>query len=150
MELQNEELNRAENIFSRTLMSSPSVQLWSMYLDYIRRRHNINADPTGSARLIVQEAFNLTLKQIGIDKDSGQIWQEYIQFVKSGPGVIGGTGWQDQQKVDAVRAAYRRALSIPTRQIHSLWLEYSNFEVTVSKQNVRTTPRYAMIIANIL
>jgi cleavage stimulation factor subunit 3 len=145
MELQNEELNRAEVIFSKTLMSSTSVQLWSMYLDYIRRRHNINTDATGSARLVVQEAFNLTLKQVGIDKDSGPIWQEYIQFVKSGPGVIGGTGWQDQQKVDAVRAAYRRALSIPTRQIHGFWLEYSNFEVTVSKQNVGESfghPRY--------
>jgi cleavage stimulation factor subunit 3 len=136
MELENDDFGRAEAIFSRTLLASSSVQLWSMYLDYIRRRHNINSDPTGQTRLVVQQAFDFTLSKVGIDKDSGHVWQDYIQFVKSGPGTLGGANWQDQQKGDAVRAAYRRALSIPTRQIHAFWLEYSNFEVSLNKQNV--------------
>jgi len=107
-----------------------------VYLDYVRRRHNINTDPTGKARTTVQQAFDFTLSKIGIDKDSGHVWQDYISFVKSGPGTIGGNGWQDQQKMDALRGAYRRALSIPTQHINGFWSEYQGFEIGLNKVTV--------------
>jgi cleavage stimulation factor subunit 3 len=133
MELQHNEFGHTEQIFTKTLLKSSNVQLWSVYLDYIRRRHNVNTDTTGKNRLTVNQAFELTLSKIGIDKDSGHVWQDFINFVKSGPGNIGGTGWQDNQKMDALRAAYRRAVAIPTQHVNSFWLEYQQFERGLSK-----------------
>ncbi|KAF2429600.1 Suf-domain-containing protein [Tothia fuscella] len=134
MELDNEEFGRAEQIFTKTLINSTGVDLWIVYLDYIRRRHNTQTDATGNNRRIVQQAFDLILNKVGIDKDSGSIWSDYITFVKSGPGTIGGTGWQDNQKMDALRAAYRRALAVPTNMLNSFWTEYQQFERTLNKQ----------------
>jgi cleavage stimulation factor subunit 3 len=142
MELDNDDFAHAEQIFTKTLLNANNVQLWRVYLDYIRRRHNINIDTTGKARMTVQQAFDFTLSKVGIDKDAGVLWQDYIAFVKSGPGVIGGNGWQDNQKMDAVRAAYKRALSVPSELISSFWSEYQAFEVGLNKVTVSALLSY--------
>ena len=74
-----------------------------MYLDYVRRVNDVNNDPNGKARQTLNQTFEFILSKIGIDKDSGQIWQDFIQLIRNGPGVIGGPGWQDQQKMDQLR-----------------------------------------------
>lgn len=86
---------------------------------------------------IISDSFNFALNNVGKDKDSGRLWQEYIDFVKSGPGVVGGMGWQDTQKMDALRAAYQKAIAVPTSALNSLWKEYDSFETGLSKINVR-------------
>lgn len=43
----------------------------------------------------IQSAFDFVLQNVGLDMSAGQLWQDYINFVKSGPGVIGGSEWQD-------------------------------------------------------
>ena len=92
---------------------------------------------TAKAYKIISESFNFALDVVGMDKDSGPIWQEYINFIKTGPGIIGGTGWQDTQKMDALRAAYQKAIAVPTSALAPLWKEYDGFETGLSKINVR-------------
>lgn len=136
MELSFNNTAEAESIFTRTLRAIPDVQLWTAYLNYIRRRNDLN-DPTGRARQTVSQSYEFVLNNIGQDRDAGGIWSDYIQFIKTGPGQIGGTGWQDQQKMDILRKAYQRAIAIPMANVNSLWKEYDQFEMGLNKMTGR-------------
>ena len=85
---------------------------------------------------IIYDSFSFALKNVGMDKDSGSLWQDYINFIKTGPGIVGGTGWQDTQKMDMLRTAYQKTISIPTSALNALWKEYNEFETGLSKINV--------------
>lgn len=136
MELENNDFYRVEQIFNKSLLTVPNLHLWSTYLNYVRRRNNITHDKTGSARKIVTETYEFVLQTIGQDKDSGSIWQDYIQFIRSSPEQVGGTSWQDQQKMDTLRKVYQRAICIPTQAVQALWKEYDSFETGLNKQTV--------------
>ncbi|KKA20283.1 mRNA 3'-end-processing protein rna14 [Rasamsonia emersonii CBS 393.64] len=133
MESENNELYRLEQIFNRTLLNIPNVQLWTVYLDYVRRRNPLTTDTTGQARRIISAAYDLALQHVGMDKDSASIWTDYVQFIRSGPGNIGGSNWQDQQKMDLLRKAYQRAICVPTHAVNTLWKEYDQFEMGLNK-----------------
>lgn len=140
MESENNELYRLEQVFNKSLLTIPNVQLWSVYLDYVRRRNNLTTDAGGQARRIISAAYDFALQNIGIDKEAGTIWVDYIQFIRSGPGNIGGSGWQDQQKMDLLRKAYQRAICIPTQNVNMLWKEYDQFEMGLNKLTVHDPP----------
>ncbi|KAI1173088.1 hypothetical protein F4777DRAFT_559170 [Nemania sp. FL0916] len=137
MELSLDNFGAAEMIFSRTLFAVPHVQLWTVYLNYVRRRNDLSNDPSGSARQTVSQAYEFVLDNIGQDRDAGAIWQDYIAFIKSGPGQLGGTSWQDQQKMDLLRKAYQRAICIPVANLNSFWKEYDQFEMGLNKMTGR-------------
>ncbi|KAF3012959.1 mRNA 3'-end-processing protein rna14 [Neopestalotiopsis sp. 37M] len=132
MELSLDNFAEAENIFQRTLTTIVDVQLWTAYLDYVRRRNDLN-DTSGVARQTVNAAYDFVLDNVGQDRESGRIWQDYIQFLKSGPGQVGEGGWQDKQKVDGLRKAYQRAICIPISNLNVLWKEYDQFELGINK-----------------
>lgn len=136
MENEAQNRNAMEKIFQRTLMQTPFLPLWSLYLDHIRRINNLTTDTSGQARQTINQAYDLALKQIGLDKESGNLWQDYINFVKSWPGTIGGSSWQDQQKMDQLRKVYQRAICVPTQSTNALWKEYDNFERGLNKITV--------------
>ncbi|GAW13291.1 hypothetical protein ANO14919_026720 [Xylariales sp. No.14919] len=136
LELSLDNFAQAENIFGRTLFSVPHVQLWTAYLNYVRRRNDLN-DPSGQARQTVSQAYEFVLNNIGQDRDAGTIWQDYISFIKSGPGQLGGTSWQDQQKMDLLRKTYQRAICIPTANLNVFWKEYDLFELGLNKMTGR-------------
>ncbi|KAI4149005.1 MAG: hypothetical protein LQ341_001434 [Variospora aurantia] len=137
MENEAHNLPKVEHILSTILRSLPNLRLWSIYLDHIRRRNDITRDTTGSSRQTITQAYEVALDNIGIDKDSGYLWQEYIQFLKSKPGETGGPTWQGQQKMDQLRDAYRKAIKVPTQATQSLWKEYDQFEMSMNKTTGR-------------
>lgn len=137
MELANNDFHRVEQVFERVLLQLPNLQLWSLYLDYVRRRHNLTTDTSGTARSVLSQTYEFVLQNVGIDKDSGRIWQDYVQFLRSGPGAVGGSNWQDQQKMDQLRKAYQRAICIPTSAVNVLWKEYDAFEMGINKMTGR-------------
>ena len=77
-----------------------------------------------------------------MDKDSGRIWQDFVQFIRNGPGTIGGSGWQDQQKMDLLRKTYQRAICVPMSTVNVLWKEYDAFEMGLNKMTVRDESLY--------
>ncbi|THH17582.1 hypothetical protein EW146_g3251 [Bondarzewia mesenterica] len=85
-----------------------------------RRR---NTGPT--TRDIVRKAYEFALNHVGQDKDSGDIWMEYIQFLRSGET---SSTWEEQQKMDALRKVYHRAVQIPLENVETLWQELETFE----------------------
>lgn len=138
IEMENDAQNRAavDVIFQNTLLKIPNLQLWSAYLDHIRRHHNVTTDTSGAARQTIQHAYDVALKNIGIDRESGKVWQDYIEFVKSGPGNIGDSNWQAQQKMDWLRKAYQGAICVPTQMVENIWREYNAFEMGLNKVTV--------------
>ncbi|KAF4460836.1 mRNA 3 -end-processing RNA14 [Fusarium albosuccineum] len=137
MELGLDNFVDAEQLFGRCLMTVPNVKLWTVYLNYIRRRNDLNNDPSGQARRTITQSYEFVIDNIGVDRDSGNIWQDYVQFVKNGPGQIGGTGWQDQQKMDQLRKVYQRAIAVPMLTVNNLWKEYDQFEMGLNKMTGR-------------
>ncbi|KAI9883229.1 MAG: hypothetical protein M1823_005005 [Watsoniomyces obsoletus] len=139
MALDHDDATSANRIFSEVLTKLPSLPLWKLYLDYVRRINNLTTDTTGEARAKIVQAFELTLQHVGLDKDSGHLWLDYVQFLRSGPGNVGGSNWQDQQKMDQLRKAYQRGICIPTAAVNTLWKEYDAFEKGLNRI---TAPRF--------
>ncbi|KAH7916661.1 hypothetical protein BJ138DRAFT_1074533 [Hygrophoropsis aurantiaca] len=115
----------AEELFKRFLKASPLVDLWKFYLTYVRR---VNTSP--NTRDAVSKAYEFALNRIGQDKDSGEIWNDYIQFLKAGETT---TTWEEQQKMDALRKVYHRAVQIPLENVEKLWSELETFENNLNK-----------------
>jgi cleavage stimulation factor subunit 3 len=140
MELENNDFFRAEQIFTRSLTTVPNVELWSVYLGYVLRRNNLTTDINGTARTTISHAYDFILQKIGQDKEAGRLWHDYLMFIKDGPGIIGGSSWQDQQKVDTLRKMYQRAIAIPLQGQEIMWKEYNDFEIGLNKILVRMIP----------
>ncbi|KAF6748569.1 hypothetical protein DFP72DRAFT_1034925 [Ephemerocybe angulata] len=117
----------AEQLFIKFLRSSPNVDLWKFYLTYVRRR---NTGPSASTREIVRKSYEFALNHVGQDKDSGEIWNDYIQFLKAGDA---SSTWEEQQKMDTLRKAYHRAVQIPLDNLEKLWSELETFETNLNK-----------------
>lgn len=135
LELDMDNFTKAEELFKKTLTTVQNVKLLTVYLDYIRRRNDLS-DPTGRARDIVAQSFEFVLSNdvVGLDTESGPVWAEYIQFLKSGPGAVGEQDWESKKKMDSLRRVYQRAIAIPTRNLNMLWREYEQFENSIDKK----------------
>ena len=141
--MENDVNNRSglEKIFQRTLMQIAYLPIWSMYLDHVRRHNNTITDSSHTARKTITAAFELALKQVGLDKESGSMWQDYISFIKKEiPGIVGGSGSDDTRKMDQLRMVYQRAICVPTTATNILWKEYDNFERGINKVTVCWIP----------
>jgi cleavage stimulation factor subunit 3 len=119
-------------LFSRFLRSSISPELWKFYLAYVRRTNSATNDP--QTREVVKKAYEFALLHIGNDRAAGDIWREYIDFVKAGEAK---TTWEEQQKMDALRRLYHRAVVIPLENVEQLWRELDQFENGLNKITVR-------------
>lgn len=130
METESENFAQVEQIFGRSIQNTPSLILFSSYIEYVRRRYPLEE---GENRKVIIQAYEFVLPHVGIDISAGRLWTEYIEILKSGPGVLGGNGWQDMQKMDILRKAYQRAIAVPTNATLELWREYDRFEMSLNK-----------------
>lgn len=99
---------------------------------------NANANDPNS-RNTIKKAYEFALNHIGQDKDSGEIWKDYIDFLK---GTETHTTWDAQQKMDALRSAYHRAVVVPIESVESLWRELDAFETNLNKITVCDRDNY--------
>ena len=76
-----------EALFGRCLLKVPSIPLWSFYLSYIRHKNSVPQIPPeelSQAKSTIIQAYEFALQNVGLDRDSGSIWLDYIQFIRSG------------------------------------------------------------------
>ncbi|KAK7434746.1 mRNA 3'-end-processing protein rna14 [Stygiomarasmius scandens] len=111
---------KAEELFKRFLKTSPSVELLRFYLTYIKRI-NTNSSNRGT----LQKAYEFALGLVGQDRDSGDIWADYILFLDAMPT---DTTWE---KMCAIRSVYARAVRIPLNNLERLWRDYEVFETRI-------------------
>lgn len=133
IELENDEFHNVEQLFSRCLTKVPNVKLWEFYLGYVRRMNNISIDGD-KARTTISQAYEFILERIGIDVESGPIWNQYLEFIR---GKDTSTTWEEQQKMDLLRKTYRRAIVIPLKNLETLWQTYNTFENNLNKTTAR-------------
>lgn len=76
-----------QDIFIRCLRPSCSVALWKFYLDFVRRRNPIDhalPEQAKQARATITKSFEFALSHIGQAREAGEVWLEYIEFLKEG------------------------------------------------------------------
>jgi cleavage stimulation factor subunit 3 len=104
---------------------------------------NSNATEPNS-RAIIRKAYEFALNHVGQDKDSGEIWKDYIDFLK---GTETQTTWDAQQRMDAIRSAFHRAVVVPLENVELLWRELDAFETNLNKITVRqAAPAISLIM----
>ncbi|EIW69695.1 hypothetical protein M231_06303 [Tremella mesenterica] len=139
MELDLSNFPQVEELFAKALKgpsgeitSAADVSIWKSYLHYIRRQNPITeGSPTADqTRETVRKAYEFALKECGHDRESGELWQEYIHFLgEANPK----NTWETQQQMDRLRAVYQRAICIPLNNLESLWKAYDAFESGINK-----------------
>jgi len=154
MELADGEFKRVEEIFAKSLPIAWSIELFQCYLDYIRRRNDVLAGGE-QARTVIIQAYEFVVSIGGLDKDSGGIWADYLDFIKSSQVMkdhwhfreckLTGEAdakWKEQQKMDQTRKIYQRAVCIPLENLETLWQRYNAFENDLNKTTVRNYWRW--------
>src|SRR2546423_5572354 len=144
MELTDGEFEKVEEIIQKCLPVAWSVDMFNFYLDYIRRMNNVL---TGGeqARTTISQAYEFVISVIGIDKDSGSIRADYLDFVKSSQVLLANhydlyqadAKWKEQQKMDQTRKIYQRAICMPLENLETLWQSYNQFENDLNKTTAR-------------
>lgn len=114
-ELSRDNKEMAETIFNNNLFNVPSVELWKCYLNYVIRANT-------SEKSTVNECYQLLLQQVGIDREAGQIWLDYIEFL-------------DDPK--QIREAYQTAVTIPHLKVEEVWKNYDEFENKLDRTAAR-------------
>lgn len=137
LELAHSNFAQVEAIFTQCLRSTPSVDLWRFYLSYTRRVNPLpppaggeEDGPREQARRLLEGAYEFALKFVGMDKDSGSIWTEYIALIKEREAK---GGWKEGQKMDDLRRVYQRAVSVPLANIEAIWKDYDAYENGLNK-----------------
>ncbi|KAG5219406.1 mRNA 3'-end-processing protein [Salix suchowensis] len=108
--------------------NSNPLRLRRMSCRRLNMNSRVNVGP--AARGVIQKSYEFALAHIGHDKDSGSIWSDYIEFLKAGET---SSTWEEQQKMDALRKVYHRAVQIPLDNVERLWQDLEAFEVSLNR-----------------
>lgn len=136
MELAHSNFGRVDAIFVRCLRTTLSVDLWQFYLQYTRRVNPLppftgeDNSPREQTRRVLEDAYEFALKHIGWDRESGVVWQDYINLLREREAR---GSWQEGQKMDQLRRVFRRAVVIPLNQVEAIWRDYDAYENALSK-----------------
>lgn len=127
-EMGRQDFKKVQELFGKCITTIDNVELFRLYVSYVRR---VNDVITGGekARGIVIQAFEFSVNRVGIDLKSGELWTDYLDFLKSWTPTA---SWEQQQKNDLIRKVYKKLLVIPTENIGSLWTSYTKWENEVN------------------
>ncbi|CAH6718348.1 mRNA 3'-end-processing protein Rna14p [[Candida] jaroonii] len=122
------DFKKVEELFAKCITTVDNVELFRLYVSYVRR---VNDVITGGekARSTVISAFEFSVNRVGIDVKSGELWNDYSEFLKSW---TPSQSWEKQQKIDLIRKLYKKLLVIPTEKVESMWSTYTKWENEVN------------------
>jgi len=86
-----------------------------------------------SPRDVIKKAYEFALRFVGQDREAGEIWKDYIEYIKADPT---STERENQEKMDLLRSVYRRAVQIPLDNLEQIWREWDAFENGLNKLTV--------------
>ncbi|XP_066998910.2 protein suppressor of forked isoform X2 [Anabrus simplex] len=116
---------KVEKLFQRCLMKVLNIDLWKLYLAYVKETKSTL--PTYKEKMA--QAYDFALEKIGMDIQSYSIWNDYVNFLK---GVEAVGSYAENQKISAVRKVYQRGVVNPMVNIEQLWKDYMNFEQNIN------------------
>uniref|UniRef100_A0A182W069 Suppressor of forked domain-containing protein n=1 Tax=Anopheles minimus TaxID=112268 RepID=A0A182W069_9DIPT len=116
---------RVEKLFQRCLVKILNIDLWKLYLTYVKE----TKAGLSTHKEKMAQAYDFALEKIGMDLHSFSIWTDYIMFLKSVDAV---GSYAENQKITAVRKVYQRAVITPIIGIEHLWKDYIAFEQNIN------------------
>ena len=118
---------QVEALFSRCLLSTLSLPLFQTYLDYVKHVKT-GADDYHDA---LTAAYDFTLQHVHLDLHSHSVWLAYLAFLGTLPT---SSPYEETQKLHKQRAAFQRAVLLPSVGVEEVWREWDKFEHSVNKQ----------------
>ncbi|CAH2235416.1 jg13274 [Pararge aegeria aegeria] len=120
-EMKARNFEKVEKLFQRCLMKILNIELWRLYLNYVKETKCML--PTYKEKMA--QAYDFALDKIGLDIHAYPIWNDYVTFLKAVDAV---GSYAENQKISAVRKVYQRAVITPIIGIETLWKDYIAFE----------------------
>lgn len=124
-EMKARNFEKVEKLFQRCLMKILNIELWRLYLNYVKETKCML--PTYKEKMA--QAYDFALDKIGLDIHAYPIWNDYITFLKSVEAV---GSYAENQKISAVRKVYQRAVITPIIGIETMWKDYIAFEQSIN------------------
>ncbi|XP_011167084.2 protein suppressor of forked [Solenopsis invicta] len=124
-EMKMRNFEKVEKLFQRCLMKILNIELWKLYLSYVKET---KASLTTYKEKMAQ-AYDFALDKIGMDIHSYSIWNDYVMFLKSVEAV---GSYAENQKISAVRKVYQRGVINPMINMEQLWKDYMSFEQNIN------------------
>jgi tetratricopeptide (TPR) repeat protein len=109
-----------------------SVELWVCLLSFMMNQSSLsrpNDDELAAAVARCENAFELSLSQVGLAIDSYDIWKLYVEFVSEWPS---NNALDRSKKVSTLRKIYQRVLCTAIDQLDEFWNAYKAFERDVN------------------
>ncbi|KAJ8954152.1 hypothetical protein NQ318_005746 [Aromia moschata] len=116
---------KVEKLFQRCLMKILNIELWKLYLTYVKETKA--SLPTYKEKMA--QAYDFALDKIGMDIHSYSIWNDYVNFLK---GVEAVGSYAENQKISAVRKVYQRGIINPMTGMETFWKDYIAFEQAIN------------------
>ncbi|KAJ8971490.1 hypothetical protein NQ314_000675 [Rhamnusium bicolor] len=120
-EMKSRNFEKVEKLFQRCLMKILNIELWKLYLTYVKETKATL--PTYKEKMA--QAYDFALDRIGMDIHSYTIWNDYVNFLK---GVEAVGSYAENQKISAVRKVYQRGIINPMTGMETFWKDYIAFE----------------------
>ncbi|CAG5103469.1 Similar to su(f): Protein suppressor of forked (Drosophila melanogaster), partial [Cotesia congregata] len=114
-----------QELFQRCLMKILNIELWKLYLSYVKETKASLA----TYKEKMAQAYDFALDKIGMDIHSYSIWNDYVTFLKSVEAV---GSYAENQKISAVRKVYQRGVVNPMINMEQLWKDYMAFEQNIN------------------
>ncbi|CAG9770173.1 unnamed protein product [Ceutorhynchus assimilis] len=124
-EIKARNFERVEKLFQRCLIRILNIELWKLYLTYVKE----TKASLPSYKEKMAQAYDFALDKIGMDIHSFSIWNDYVNFLK---GVEAVGSYAENQKIGAVRKVYQRGIITPMTGMESLWKDYIVFEQNIN------------------
>ena len=127
-ELRQRDFERVESLFERCLLRCPHIELWKIYLRYLKLEKRCGFKE-------LESGLHMLLDAVGADVGSGPLWVEWVGLLRDA--VEPGSLPQSKAVTDA-RDAFRLALKQPAVGLEALWKEYEAWEGTQSREQAKT------------
>ncbi|WAR09068.1 CSTF3-like protein [Mya arenaria] len=122
-ELKSKNYERVEKLFQRCLMKILNIDLWKLYLTYIKDTKS----KLPSYREKMAQAYDFALDKMGMDIMSFSVWSDYINFLNDAVG-----SYAENQRITAVRKVFQRGVINPMINIEQLWKDYGHYENSIN------------------
>lgn len=78
-------MEKTEALFRRCTGEVLALDIFKIYIQYVKANNStVEGRPRGpTERLVIMQAFEYTLSLVGVDKESGPLWLEYISNLKN-------------------------------------------------------------------
>ena len=119
--------SKVQELYPNAFRCAISVDLAKSYVESVRNQAEANNTPESDPIRNITDTYKCALNHVGLDIESGVIWQDYLNFLNSLE--------PTDNILNELREAYKQALKIPLNNIEEIWKSYKKNEKKVSLPN---------------